>query len=51
MALNTLLIDLEPKIGKILRASDPENISAAVARIKQQLQSRNTQIYRFRSSL
>lgn len=38
MALNSLLTGLEPKIGQIIRASDPDDIVSAISRIKRELQ-------------
>lgn len=38
MALNSLLTGVEPRIGQILRASDPDDIVTAVSRIKRELQ-------------
>lgn len=47
MALNTLLTGLEPKIGQIIRASDPDSILTAVARIKRELQLRHLETQKF----
>lgn len=37
MTLNSLLNGLEPKIGQVLRAGDPEDIISAISRIKIEL--------------
>lgn len=38
MVLNSLLTGVEPRIGQILRASDPDDIITAISRIKRELQ-------------
>ncbi|KAJ8916382.1 hypothetical protein NQ315_014592 [Exocentrus adspersus] len=38
MVLNTLLTGLEPKIAQVVRASNPEDMLTAIARVKKELQ-------------
>ncbi|KAJ8982005.1 hypothetical protein NQ317_004092 [Molorchus minor] len=38
MVLNTLLTGIDPKIGHVVRASDPQDILTAIARIRRELQ-------------
>lgn len=38
MVLNTLLTGLEPKIGQIVRASDPVDMLTAISRVRRELQ-------------
>lgn len=47
MALNSLLTGLEPKIGQIVRASDPKDILTAVSRIKRELQLYHLETQKF----
>lgn len=49
MALNTLLTGLEPKVGQIIRASDPDDIITAISRIKRELQLRHFETQKFTS--
>lgn len=47
MALNALLTGLEPRVGQIIRASDPPDIITAISRIRRELQLRHLETQKF----
>lgn len=47
MVLNSLLTGVEPRIGQILRASDPDDIITAISRIKRELQLNHFESQKF----
>lgn len=47
MALNSLLTGVEPRIGQILRASDPDSIVTAVSRMRRELQLNHLEAQKF----
>lgn len=50
MALNSLLTGVEPRIGQILRASDPDDIVTAISRIRRELQLHHLETQKFSNS-